>query len=123
MTYIQRLSILIIIALLIIISCNNDKQKGLRSPTESSSISNDTSYLVGAWGNNENENANFGFYTDSIYYPDPNLWCKYFVYQDTLNIIQEDGYIEKIYIKYYNGDSLILYYPRVDIMTVYKRRK
>jgi len=123
MIYKQRLFILIILPLLILISCNNDRLKGLKSQPEPKKISIDTSYLDGAWGSDENANANFGFFNDSIFYPDSNLWCRYFVYQDTLNIIQENGYIEKIYIKYYTGDSLTLYYPSVDVMTVYNRRK
>ena len=79
--------------------------------------------LLGAWGNDELGNAVFAFYSDSIYYPDPNLTYKYDLNQDTLTIYKEDNNLERIKILKMTMDSLILNYLDYEIEVLYKKRK
>ena len=78
--------------------------------------------IKGAWGNDENGNAYFGIYDDSIYYPDPDLWYKYELISDTIVIYKEENTIEKIQILKLSSDSLVLFYPDYEItVTLLKR--
>ncbi len=81
------------------------------------------SLIQGAWGEDEIENAQFAFYGDSIYYPDPNLWCKYKVVNDTIFIQRDNNWIEKVLILSVNDDSLKLNYLDYDDIEIYEKRK
>jgi hypothetical protein len=81
------------------------------------------SLLQGAWGIDPNLNANFGIYTDSIYYPDPDLWYKYSINADTLIIYSEINIEDKILVTKISKDSLVLKYLQVNEVVRYSRRK
>ncbi len=78
--------------------------------------------IKGIWGHDENENAYFGIYDDSIYYPDPDLWYKYELNFDTLIIHKEDNNVEKIKIMQQTNDSLILYYTDFELTDTLLKR-
>jgi hypothetical protein len=79
--------------------------------------------LKGAWGNNISGNADFAFYCDSIYYPDPNISYKYTIVKDTITIFVEDNKVLKILILKNTIDSLILNYQDPNIIMRYGKRK
>ena len=76
----------------------------------------DKNLIQAAWGHGENENAMFGIFSDSLYYPDPNLWCKYEISGDTLIIIDEANFREKNLILKLTNDTLILNYLQFEII-------
>jgi len=78
--------------------------------------------LIGAWGNDENGNAFFGIYTDSIYYPDPNMWCRYELREDTIIITDEYENEERLLILKLTQDSLVVNYIDYDITSSLNRR-
>jgi hypothetical protein len=78
--------------------------------------------ILGAWGDDEIGNAQFAFYSDSMYYPDPNLWYKYDLKADTLIITKEDNYKEKIIINKISSVSMTLYYLDYGISETYRKR-
>lgn len=92
----------------------NDKRHSINSKLEK---------LIGVWGEDEIGNAQFAFYVDSIYYPDPNLWCKYKVVNDTILIQRDNNWIEKVLILSVNEDSLKLNYLDYDDIEIYEKRK
>jgi len=77
MTY-RLMKNLIIILSSVLIFCSFNQQN------EEKELKITTSNLIGAFGGDEEtENAYFGIYEDSIYYPDPNIWVKYELIGDT----------------------------------------
>jgi len=78
--------------------------------------------ILGAWGDDEIGNAQFDFYSDSIYYPDPNLWYKYNLNADTLIITKEDSYKEKIVINKISSDSMTLNYLDYGVTETFRKR-
>jgi hypothetical protein len=83
-----------------------------------------TEDILGAWGDEVSTgNADFGVYKDSIYYPDPNIWYKYSLSNDTIILYRENGVIEKVLIKSVTNDSMILEYLDYQIYGSYRRRK
>lgn len=71
--------------------------------------------LEGAWGTSKEENARFGFYGDSVYYPDPDLWCTFQIKNDTIIIFLEDIVHEKFIVRSISRDSLIIFYPEYEM--------
>lgn len=66
--------------------------------------------LIGAYGGDEEtENAYFGIYKDSVYYPDSNLWSKLKLKGDTIILTDESNYVEKLLILKLTTDSLIVF--------------
>jgi len=67
--------------------------------------------LIGIWGKNINENANFQIEEDSIYYVDANQRVKYITKENSLKkdsiIIYYDGYPYRA-VYWFRNDSLIL---------------
>jgi hypothetical protein len=78
--------------------------------------------IIGAWGDDDNGNAIFAFYEDSVYYPDPNNWYKYDLNQDTLIFTEEDGIKEKVIIERINCDSMTLKYVDYGATETYRKR-
>lgn len=79
--------------------------------------------LIGAYGGDEEtENAYFGIFEDSIYYPDPNLWIKYELKKDTI-ITTEDDYVEKWLVLKLTTDSLVYFNFSYDMKVPLNRRK
>jgi len=79
--------------------------------------------LQGAYGGDEEtENAYFGIYKDSIYYPDPNIWVKYELKGDTIITTDSDNYNEKLLILKLTSDSLVLHNLNFDIKISLNRR-
>lgn len=66
--------------------------------------------LIGAYGGDEEaENAYFGIYTDSVYYPDSDNWVELKLNHDTIFLTDNEDYVEKLLIRKLTKDSLILY--------------
>ncbi|MFB6342774.1 hypothetical protein ACE1ET_13680 [Saccharicrinis sp. FJH62] len=85
-------------------------------PLEEVKIKISKENLFGAYGGDEEtENAYFGIYEDSIYYPDPDIWAKYELKGDTIVIINSDNSIEKLLILKLTTDSLIVNYLNYNI--------
>ncbi len=80
------------------------------------------SSIIGAWGEDDIGNAEFAFYKDSLYYPDPNIWCRYKIVNDTILLQGNDGWIEKILILKVTKDSLRLNFLNYDEIDSYARR-
>lgn len=81
------------------------------------------SVIIGAWGEDGIGNAEFAFYKDSLYYPDPNIWCNYNLVNDTIFIERDNSWTEKVLIVRLNEDSLELKYLDCDKIRVYAKRK
>jgi hypothetical protein len=80
--------------------------------------------LVGAYGGDEEtENAYWGIYEDSIYYPDSDIWAKYRLKGDTIVITNNDNSVEKLLILKLTTDSLIVNNLNYDIENHLNRRK
>lgn len=66
--------------------------------------------LIGAYGGDEEtENAYFGIFQDSIYYPDSDIWEQYELKGDTIIITNLDNKKEKNLILKLSTDSLVIY--------------
>nr|WP_319401674.1 hypothetical protein [uncultured Carboxylicivirga sp.] len=79
--------------------------------------------LKGAYGGDvEIENAYFGIYEDSIYYPDSDIWVKYQLKKDTIITTNSENYIEKFLILKLTSDSLVLHDFNNDIEIPLNRR-
>ncbi len=79
--------------------------------------------ILGAWGKDDIGNAEFSFYKDSLYYPDPNIWCKYKIISDTIFIERDNNWTEKILILKLDEDSLKLKYLEYGEIEIYGKRK
>lgn len=79
--------------------------------------------ILGAWGNDELDNALFAFYPDSIYYPDENLLYKYSMSSDTIMIQLENKLIEKIQILEITDKSLKLNYIHYNKVQIVNKRE
>ena len=78
--------------------------------------------LIGVYGNDETENAYFGIYEDSIYYPDPDIWAKYELKGDTIVITDYNNSIEKLLILKLTTDSLVVNILSFDLENHLNRR-
>lgn len=108
--------ITIISILLILCAFNQQKEEKRLKIT----ISN----LIGAFGGDEEtENAYFGIYEDSIYYPDSNIWVKYVLKDDTIISTDNDNFIEKFLIIKLTTDSLVVNNLNYDVEIHLNRRK
>lgn len=81
------------------------------------------SAIIGAWGEDDIGNAEFAFYNDSLYYPDPDTWYKYKIANDTIFIKRDSDWTEKVLIMRLTEDSLALKYLDYDKIRVYAKRK
>ena len=80
--------------------------------------------LVGAYGGDEKtENAYFGIYEDSIYYPDSDIWAKYKLKDNTIVITKNNNSVEKLLILKLTTDSLVVNNLNYDIENHLNRRK
>ena len=79
--------------------------------------------LKGAWGTDTNLNASFGIYSDSIYYPDPDLWYKYSINGDTIILYDGNNIENKMLVVSLTKDTLILKYLLVNEDIKYSKRK
>ena len=104
----------------VFISCQNSNDKSYK---ETRLTSQRDVILEGTWGSDNNGNAQFAFYGDSIYYPDPNTMYKFTVKKDTLLIFREEKWIEKVLILSYTSDSLILKYLLGNEIISYEKRE
>jgi len=118
-----KLSVLVLLALCN--SCNTLNENGIKSGPGTNLIltKSNISLLQGAWGTDTNLNATFGIYSDSIYYPDPNLWYKYSISADTLITYSGKNIEDKMLVTKITNDSLILKYLRVNEVMRYSKRK
>jgi len=117
-TMTTRTILLIITTLFIVVSCDQStktKKEKIKKINKED--------IIDAWGNDENENAVFAIYDDSIYYPDPNNWYRYELHDDTILIFEEDNYIMKMVVKRVDSDSLTLENLNYGITHTYERRK
>lgn len=79
--------------------------------------------LKGAYGGDEEtENAYFGIYDDTIYYPDSNVSVSYKLKKDSIITKDDENYIEKYLILKLTTDSLILHHINLDINLHLNRR-
>jgi formylglycine-generating enzyme required for sulfatase activity len=78
--------------------------------------------IIGSWGTNDNENARFAFFEDSVYYPDTNLWYEYDLIGDTLLITKENNYKIKALISKISSDSMTLNYLDYGVVKTFKKR-
>jgi len=115
---ITRTILLVTTTLFIVVSCG---QTTKTKKEETRKINK--SEIIDAWGNDDNGNAIFAIYDDSIYYPDPNNWYKYELHNDTILIFQEDDYIEKLIVKNVDSDSMTLENLNYEMTFTYERRK
>lgn len=80
--------------------------------------------LIGSYGGNEEtENAYFGIFKDSIYYPDSDIWAKYELKGDTIILTESDNSIEKLLILKFTTDSLVMNNLQFDLILHLNRRK
>ncbi|MFB6340202.1 hypothetical protein ACE1ET_00690 [Saccharicrinis sp. FJH62] len=80
--------------------------------------------LFGAFGGDEEtENAYFGIFEDSIYYPDPDIWNKYELSGDTIIITTNENYVDKLLILKLTTDSLVVMDLRISLELHLNRRK
>ena len=117
-TMITRKILLVTTTLFIVVSCGQTTKT-----KKEETIKINKSEIIDAWGNDENENAAFAIYDDSIYYPDPNSWYRYELHDDTILIFQEDNYIVKMVVKRVDSDSLTLENLNYGMIHSYERRK
>jgi hypothetical protein len=113
-----RKIILMIFVAFIVLSCS---QSTKTKKEEKNKVNKED--IIDAWGNDENENAIFAFYDDSIYYPDPNNWYRYEMHNDTILIFQEDNYILRLVVKSIDSDSMTLENLNYGVTHTYERRK
>ena len=79
--------------------------------------------LIGAYGGDEEtENAYFGIFEDSIYYPDSDVRAKYELKGDTIILTDSDNSIEKLLILKLTTDSLVLNNLQFDFILHLNRR-
>ena len=80
--------------------------------------------LIGAYGGDEEtENAYFGIFQDSIYYPDSDIWEQYELKGDTIIITNLENKKEKNLILKLSTDSLVIYDLDFKIERHLNRRK
>ncbi|NOU45431.1 MAG: hypothetical protein HOO86_00025 [Bacteroidales bacterium] len=109
---------LVIVLFSILILCSFNQQK------EEKELKITTSNLIGTFGGDEEtENAYFGIYEDSIYYPDLNIWVKYELISDTILTTDRENYIEKLLILKLTTDSLVVNNLNYDVKIHLNRRK
>lgn len=114
-TRIIKIFIFSFLAIMLFPSFNQVKEEKLKITKEN---------LNGAYGGDEEtENAYFGIYEDKIYYPDPNIWVKYELKQDTIITTDDENYIEKWLILKLTTDSLVFYNLNYDMEVPLNRRK
>ncbi len=121
----NQLILLFALILLLQISCNNPKPETYNKSNKevTNKIEDSTNILIqGSWGSDENDNANFGIYKDSIYYPDPDTWLKISILNDTLFIHEDESNVEKALIMKLDEDSLLLNYLTINVVVGYARR-
>lgn len=112
----RELTSLVILLLTIVIFASFDQKKEERVKITKQN-------LMGAYGGDEEtENAYFGIYKDSIYYPDSNIWVKYQLKGDTIVITNYDDSIEKLLILKLTTDSLVVNNLNYDMENHLNRR-
>ena len=104
------------IILIVIMLCSfNQKKEEVLKVTKTN--------LIGAYGGDEEtENAYFGIFEDSVYYPDSDIWAKYELKGDTIILTEDDDSIEKLLILKFTTDSLIMNNLQLDIILHLNRR-
>lgn len=104
----------IIIPAIILCSFNQKKEETLKVTKTN---------LIGAYGGDEvTENAYFGIFKDSIYYPDSDIWAKYELKGDTIILTESDNSVEKLLILKFTTDSLVMNNLQFDIILHLNRR-
>lgn len=116
-----RLVVILIVSIISISCVRNTRDIKDLIKNQNSNINVDL--FNGAWRHDENENAIFGVFGDSLYYPDSDMWYRYEIYSDSLFIIHNDGYIEKAQILELNNNILILNYFKYDLIDTLRKRK
>jgi len=107
------------------IGCNTSNENNIKSNSGQNFIitKDNISFLQGAWGIDTNFNASFGIYSDSIYYPDPNLWYRFSIKGDTLITYSGKTIEDKMIVLNISKDSLTLKYLQVNEVIKYYKRK